>query len=303
MFVATLLSNPREPVLTVANVLSYHRDLGGGEFRWLQDGVACEFPLADRPADWRKTWQSLQDRGIDLVIQPAKGRRKQMLLADMDSTMIQQECLDELADEAGFGARVSAITARAMNGELVFEDALRERVRLLAGLPEDVIDRVLEQRITPMPGGGELVLTMKENGGYCALVSGGFTDFTESVAHGLGFDESRANTLEIADGMLTGKVVPPILGREAKVEALYDITAKLGIGLDQVMAVGDGANDLGMLGLAGTGVALHAKPAVAAQCDVQINFGDLTALLFIQGYARAEFIVPSKLKPLADLHP
>ncbi len=296
MYVATLLSAQKEPVLTVGNVLPYHRALNGGEFRWLQEGVACEFPLEDRPADWRKTWQSLQDRGVDLVIQPAEGRRKRMLLADMDSTMIQQECIDELADEAGFGARVAAITARAMNGELVFEDALRERVGLLAGLPESVIDKVLETRITAMPGGAELVKTMKDNGGYCALVSGGFTDFTESVGHGLGFDENRANRLEIIDGVLTGKVIPPILGREAKVEALQDITARLGIGLDQVIAVGDGANDLGMLKRAGTGVALHAKPSVAAQCDVQINFGDLTALLFVQGYAREEFSVPSKLK-------
>jgi len=298
MFVATLLSSQKEPVLTVGNVLTYHRDLKGGEFRWLQDGVACEFPLEERPVDLRRIWQSLQDRGVDLVVQKAEGRRKQMLLADMDSTMIQQECIDELADEAGFGAHVAAITAKAMNGELVFEDALRERVALLAGLPEDVIDHVLENRIIAMPGGAELVKTMKENGGYCALVSGGFTDFTESVAHGLGFDENRANRLEIIDGFLTGKVIPPILGREAKVEALHDIASRLGIGLDQVMAVGDGANDLGMLKLAGTGVALHAKPAVAAQCDVQINFGDLTALLFIQGYARDEFSVPSKLKPL-----
>lgn len=298
MYVATLLSSPREPVLTVGNVLPYHRDLGGGEFRWLMDGVACEFPLVERPVGWRKIWQSLQDRGIDLVIQKAEGRRKQMLLADMDSTMIQQECIDELADEAGFGERVAAITARAMNGELVFEDALRERVGLLAGLPETVIDTVLETRITPMPGGAELLLTMKQNGAYCALVSGGFTDFTQAVAQGLGFDENRANTLEILDGVLTGKVIPPILGREAKVEALHDITTRLGLGLDQVIAVGDGANDLGMLGLAGSGVALHAKPAVAAACDIQINFGDLTALLFIQGYAREEWVVPNKLKPL-----
>jgi phosphoserine phosphatase len=298
MYVATLLSSPKEPVLTVGNVLPYHRDLGGGEFRWLMEGVACEFPLEARPGGWRKTWQRLQDRGVDLVIQKAEGRRKQMLLADMDSTMIQQECIDELADEAGFGERVAAITARAMNGELVFEDALRERVGLLAGLPEEVIDRVLETRITPMPGGAELLLTMKENGAYCALVSGGFTDFTQAVARGLGFDENRANTLEIIDGVLTGKVIPPILGREAKVDALHEITKRLGLNLDQVLAVGDGANDLGMLGLAGSGVALHAKPAVAAACDIQINFGDLTALLFIQGYAREEWTVPNKLKPI-----
>ncbi len=292
MYVATLLTNPKEPVLTVGNVLPYYKDLKGGEFRWLEEGVACEFPLDKRPGDFRRIWQSLQDRGVDLVIQPAKGRRKRMLLADMDSTMIQQECLDELADEAGFGERVAAITARAMNGELEFESALRERVSLLAGLPEDVIDKVLENRITPMPGGKALVATMKKSGGHCALVSGGFTEFTESVGHGLGFDENRANVLEIVDGVLTGRVVPPILGREAKIEALQEITARLGISVDEVMAVGDGANDLGMLGLAGSGVALHAKPAVAAACDIVVNYGDLTALLFLQGYARAEFAWP-----------
>jgi len=269
---------------------------GGGDLVWLSPDEAAEFDMPSVPDSAESSWTALQDQGVDLAIQHSANRRKKMLLADMDSTMIQQECIDELADEAGFGARVAAITARAMNGELVFEDALRERVGLLAGLPESVIDKVLETRITAMPGGAELVKTMKDNGGYCALVSGGFTDFTESVGHGLGFDENRANRLEIIDGVLTGKVIPPILGREAKVEALQDITARLGIGLDQVIAVGDGANDLGMLKRAGTGVALHAKPSVAAQCDVQINFGDLTALLFVQGYACEEFSVPSKLK-------
>lgn len=290
MFIATLLTNPSEPVLSVGNVLPYHDQLGGGEFRWLQEGVACEFPLPSRPKDERRIWQSLQDRGVDLVIQPRAGRRKKMLLADMDSTMIRQECLDELADEAGFGARVAAITTRAMNGEIEFEAAVRERVGLLAGLPESVIDKVLETRITAMPGGATLVATMKKAGAYCALVSGGFTEFTESIAHGLGFDENRANVLEIKDGVLSGRVVPPILGRSAKVAALNEITTTLGLSLDQVMAVGDGANDLGMLGLAGAGVALHAKPAVAAACDIRVNFGDLTALLFMQGYSRAGFV-------------
>jgi phosphoserine phosphatase len=288
-YVATLMTNPREAVLSVNNVLPYHKELAGGEFRWLQDGVACEFPMETRPTDFKRIWQKLQDRGVDLVIQPAEGRRKKMLLADMDSTMIGQECLDELADEAGFGERVAAITARAMNGEINFENALHERVALLEGLPESAIDTVLETRITATPGGKELVATMKKNGGYTALVSGGFTEFTESVGHGLGFDENRANVLEIVDGVLTGRVLPPIVGREAKVEALNEITARLGITAADVMAVGDGANDLGMLMLAGSGVALHAKPAVAASCEIVINFGDLTALLFIQGYAQTQF--------------
>jgi phosphoserine phosphatase len=242
------------------------------------------------PANRWEVWARLQTMGIDLVVQAADGRRKQVLLADMDSTMIGQECIDELADEAGVGAHVAGITARAMNGEIDFEDALRERVALLAGLPETVIATVIRDRITCTPGGTQLVATMKANGGYAALVSGGFTAFTAAIADRLGFDEHRANRLVIADGRLTGTVTAPILGRAAKVAALEDICARRGIGAAAVMAVGDGANDLGMLGRAGAGVALHAKPSVAAECDIRINHGDLTALLFIQGYAREEFL-------------
>jgi len=230
---------------------------------------------------------------VDLVVQPDEGRRKKMLLADMDSTMIQQECIDELADEAGVGERVKDITARAMNGELDFDGALRERVGLLAGLDADVIQTVLQTRISMMSGGATLLATMKSNSAYAALVSGGFTAFTESVATHLGFDENRANTMIVKDGALTGEVGLPILGKQAKVDALEQITARLGLSDSDVMAVGDGANDLGMLHRAGTGVALHAKPSVAAECDVRINHGDLTALLYIQGYARDAFVVPA----------
>jgi phosphoserine phosphatase len=232
----------------------------------------------------------MQSLGVDLVVQAAAGRRKRLLLADMDSTMIRQECIDELADEAGVGALVATITARAMNGELDFAAALRERVGLLKGLPVGVISRVIHDRITLMPGGRELVATMKANGGHAALVSGGFTAFTAKIASVLGFDENRANTLLVADDVLTGQVAEPILGKQAKVDALEEITARLGIGSADVIAVGDGANDLGMLKRAGSGVALHAKPVVAAECDIRINHGDLTALLFLQGYARTEFV-------------
>ncbi|MCW3782058.1 phosphoserine phosphatase SerB [Defluviimonas salinarum] len=289
MHVATLLANPTRADLSRATVEALRDAWGGGEAVWLNPGIAAEFALPAMPANRWEAWEGLQALGFDLVVQRAEGRRKTMLLADMDSTMIGQECIDELADMAGVGARVAGITARAMNGELDFEGALLERVGLLEGLPESVIDEVLATRMTYTPGGRELIATMKANGGYAALVSGGFTAFTTAVAAHLGFDEHRANTLLAADGRLTGDVARPILGREAKMAALREISARLGIGHDAVMAVGDGANDLGMLGLAGAGVALHAKPSVAAQCEIRINHGDLTSLLYIQGYAVTDF--------------
>jgi phosphoserine phosphatase len=290
MFIATLLADPARADLDRAAVEALRDAWGGGEARWLNPGIAAEFSLPLVPDNRWDAWEGYQGMGFDLVVQPAEGRRKKMLLADMDSTMIGQECIDELADMAGVGPRVAAITARAMNGELDFEGALLERVGLLKGLPESVIGEVLEERITFTPGGRELIATMKANGGHAALVSGGFTAFTETVAAALGFDEHRANTLLAAGGHLTGDVARPILGREAKIAALKEISARLGLTHAEVMAVGDGANDLGMLNLAGAGVALHAKPAVAAQCDIRINHGDLTALLYIQGYAAEDFV-------------
>ena len=289
MFVATMLTNPARPALEAAAVESLRDAWGGGEARWLVPGEAAEFDLAQMPGNLWEVWEEMQALGIDLAVQEARGRRKKMLLADMDSTMIRQECIDELAEAAGVGERVREITARAMNGELDFEGALRERVGLLAGLDGRIIDEVLESRITLARGAATLVATMRAHGAHTVLVSGGFTSFAVPVAARLGFDEVRANELLSQGGRLTGKVGEPILGRAAKVEALEEITARLGIGAEEVLAVGDGANDLGMLGRAGAGVALHAKPAVAARCDLRINHGDLTALLYLQGYARREF--------------
>lgn len=289
MFIVSLIANPARANLDSTTLDTLRSAWGGAEARWLAPGIAAEFAVPTMPDTRWDAWQGLQGLGVDMVVQTAEGRRKQVLIADMDSTMIGQECIDELADLAGVGAHVAGITARAMNGELDFEAALIERVGLLRDLPESVITEVLETRITYTPGGQALIATMRANGGYTALVSGGFTAFTRAVAAHLGFDEHRANTLLAQNGKLTGNVAPPILGRQAKMDALAQICARLDLTHDCVMAVGDGANDLGMLGMAGAGVALHAKPSVAAQCDLRINHGDLTALLYLQGYSMADF--------------
>lgn len=228
---------------------------------------------------------------IDVNCVPVEGRRKQLLIADMDSTMIPVECIDEVADFAGVRDQVVAITEPAMRGEISFEEALRARVALMAGLEAARLEDVYRERVSLNPGARALVRTMAAHGAYTALVSGGFTFFTKRVAEAAGFDENRANTLLFNDGRLTGEVAEPILGRAAKLDALQEMIARHGIGMDQALAVGDGANDLAMIGAAGLGVAFRAKPVVAAEADAQITHGDLTALLYLQGYTDAEFLV------------
>jgi phosphoserine phosphatase len=226
---------------------------------------------------------------VDVVVQPLDTRRKRLFVADMDSTMIGQECIDELADYVGLKAHVAAITERAMRGEIAFEPALRERVALLKGLPVAVVEEVIRERITLTPGGRTLVATMRQNGGSTCLVSGGFTLFTGPIGAMIGFDENRGNTLVVEDGKLAGRVEEPILGREAKLATLIELRARLGLTASETLAAGDGANDLAMVEAAGLGVAYHAKPKVAEAAHARIDHGDLTALLYLQGYARADF--------------
>ncbi|MDR6818402.1 phosphoserine phosphatase [Neorhizobium sp. 2083] len=295
-FVATLIAHPSNPVLNSTLGEQAAEAVKASGLYWLADGIACDIALRDG-SDIEATEAALRaiigSAPIDLVIQDAATRRKKFLIADMDSTMIGQECIDELADVVGLKDKVATITARAMNGEIAFEPALRERVALLKGLPITVVDDVITQRITLTSGGKELIATMKARGHYAALVSGGFTVFTSRIAATLGFDENRANILLEKDGILTGEVAEPILGKQAKVDALLAIAERLGIAPEDTIAVGDGANDLGMLGIAGSGVALHAKPTVAAQARMRIDHGDLTALLYIQGYRRTDFTTPA----------
>lgn len=289
MLVAVLLSDPKQPHLDDALAAQVQRDLGGAGREWLAPGSAAQITLELRPDDLAQHWAALQKQQIDLVIVPAAQRRKKLLIADMDSTMIQQECIDELAAEAGVGAQVAAITREAMDGALDFDEALQARVALLRGLPASIVQDVVRRRITLMPGGPALLATMKANGAYTALISGGFTAFTAHIAASLGFDTHQANHLDVSDGRLSGTVSTPILGKQAKLDALHTLAARLGLTLDQTLAVGDGANDLAMLSHAGFGVALHAKPSVQAVCDMRVNFADLTALLYLQGYHRDEF--------------
>ena len=266
--------------------------VAGMPIRWLEPGVACDVELERRLPDavWQEIRGAAHAARIDCVMQPLVGREKKLLVSDMDSTLIEQECIDELAGCVGLRAEVSAITARAMNGDLDFAAALRERVALLKGLSAATLQRVYDEQITPMPGAATLLATLKSRGVYTLLVSGGFTFFTTRVAAALGFDAEEANRLEMGNGQLTGRVLEPILGRDAKREALRRVARQRGIPLPACLAIGDGANDLPMLQTAGLGVAYHAKPAVVAQTDAAIHFNDLSALLYVQGIATRHWV-------------
>jgi phosphoserine phosphatase len=292
VLVATLIANPLNAPLSEATVDRAAQALNGIERRrWLDEGVAADLVFTgDLKARRAALEGALAQEPIDIIVQPLAHRRKRLLVADMDSTLIGQECIDELADVVGVGVRVAAITERAMRGEVAFAPALRERVALLAGLPETVIGEVLKERITLNPGARTLVQTMRANGAYVAIVSGGFRQFTGAIRERLGADEDRANAFIIEGGKLTGKVIEPILGQDAKLAALKGIAASMGLTLGDTLAVGDGANDLPMLQAAGLGVAYRAKPKVAAAADARIEHTDLAALLYAQGFARTDFV-------------
>jgi phosphoserine phosphatase len=294
LLVATFVAHPEKSALTPALIAGGAQALGlKGETRWLAAHQAADFVFesatpARALADALRG--SVEPYSIDVIVQPLAGRRKKLFLADMDSTMIAQECIDELADFVGLKTEVSAITERAMRGELAFEPALRERVALLQGLGIDVIEQILAERIQYTPGGDVLVRTMRAHGAYTALVSGGFTLFTGPVSQKIGFHEHRSNELLVEAGRLVGRVAEPILGKEAKLASLQDLARINQLHMQETMAVGDGANDLAMLQAAGLGIAFHAKPAVAEAAAARIDYTDLTTLLYAQGYEQKDFV-------------
>lgn len=292
----SLIANPAGPPLLTDHVTGARDALGGAGARvnepdWLAPTIACDLPFAGAEpiAAERAVRAALAGAPIDLAVQRHSDRRKRVLVADMDSTIINVECIDELADHLGIKPRIAAITERAMRGELDFASALKERVALLAGLSEGVIETIWRERVRLNPGARELVLTMRAGGARTLLVSGGFKQFTARVRDAAGFDEDHANTLIIEGGHLTGRVGEPILGAEAKLERLKTSCAALGLGPEAALAVGDGANDATMIKVAGLGVAYHAKPILKSAANAVIDHGDLTALLYLQGYRRAEF--------------
>jgi phosphoserine phosphatase len=291
MFIATLIA----PGRLTAGEISEGRDrldaagcssVAGG---WIDEGAAIDLAFTLSPDAARAALEGAF-AGVDVVVQAAEGRRKHLLVADMDSTMITVECIDELADYAGIKPQIAAVTEAAMRGELDFESALDARVALLKGLDEGVIQRCLDERVKIMPGAEALVKTMRGWGATAILVSGGFTRFAEPVAAQIGFNRAIANRLEIVDGALSGTVTKPIVGAQTKLDTLRTAMADLGLPVEATLAVGDGANDLAMIGAAGLGVAYHAKPIVAAAAAARIDHGDLTTLLYAQGVPRADWV-------------
>ena len=298
--VATLIANPASRALDNVTVERARAALpGAGETRWLDPGIAADIPFTlsndsveRQRAQAGELRRLLVGPPIDVVVQRETSRRKRLFLADMDSTMIGQECIDELADHVGLKAHVASITERAMRGEIEFEPALRERVALLKGLAASVVDEVIASRIKLTPGARTLVATMRANGAHTCLVSGGFTLFTNRIAAMIGFDEDRANLLAVTGGQFAGLVTEPILGSGAKLATLHELRSRFGLKPEETMAAGDGANDLPMIQDAGLGVAYHGKPVVAQAAHARIDHGDLTALLYAQGYRREEFAEP-----------
>ncbi|HEX2527275.1 MAG TPA: phosphoserine phosphatase SerB [Geminicoccus sp.] len=289
MNVVTLVSDP-EALALVPDLVTGLAQALGAEPEVLADreAVAFRLPAVDQELRQRLTG-ILDNQPVDIVVTPAANRTKRILICDMDSTVITTECIDELADLLGIRAEVAAITEHTMNGELDFASSVKARVALLEGLEESAIERLLAERIHLTPGAGTLVRTMRAHGAHTALISGGFTRFTGPVAARAGFDEHRANELEIADHRLTGRLLPPLLDADAKLRALDELAARLGLARDDVLAAGDGANDIPMIKAAGLGVGFRPHAKVAAVAPAVIRNGDLTALLFIQGYPKSAF--------------
>jgi phosphoserine phosphatase len=287
-FILTVVAQREATSLTPAMLNQIRNAVRGAPPTVLSPGEAADIPLSV-PLDQNALREALEGKPIDTIVTKPRGRRKALLIADMDSTMIQGETLDELAGFAGLGEKIAAITSRAMNDELDFKAALRERVAMLRGLELGALEKTWQQvRLTP--GGRELVATMRAKGALTALVSGGFTFFTGKVAARLGFDLHRSNTLLDDGESLTGQVAEPILDRDSKLAALNELAAQRGVRLQATLAVGDGANDLDMLRAAGLGVAFHAKPVVAKEVRAKVDHADLRTLLFAQGYSAAEFV-------------
>jgi phosphoserine phosphatase len=285
MFIATLIAKDR---LSRGDISAARDAVGGADSSWVEPERACDLLLGPEPGAARAALEGLLPN-VDVVVQPQQGRRRRLLVADMDSTMITVECIDELADYAGVKAEVAAVTERAMQGELDFEGALDARVALLKGLDAGMIDRCHEERVRLTPGARTLVRTMRAHGAWCLLVSGGFSLFADRVAAAIGFDEARSNDLHVSDGLLTGTVGRPVIGAEGKRRALLEAAAARGLAPADALAVGDGANDIPMLREAGLGIAYHAKPAAMAAADARIDANDLSALLFAQGYSVMEW--------------